>query len=91
MAEATAQTNGAAIAYVVVALGTNDTKVDFANRQAEVAPNLERLILDIKNSPLPALKNARIVLLWPPKQDFRKPTPRNMRGPQCGCRPFKYS
>lgn len=66
LAEAAAQTNGAAIQYVVVALGTNDTKVDFANRQAEVAPNMERLILAIKNSPLPAFKNARIVLLSPP-------------------------
>jgi lysophospholipase L1-like esterase/pimeloyl-ACP methyl ester carboxylesterase len=66
LAEAAAQTNGAAIQYVVVALGTNDTKVDFASRQAEVAPNMERLLLAIKNSLLPAIKNARIVLLSPP-------------------------
>jgi lysophospholipase L1-like esterase/pimeloyl-ACP methyl ester carboxylesterase len=66
LAEAATQTNGAAIEYVVVALGTNDTKVDFANRQPEVATNMERLLLAIKNSPLPAFKKARIVVLSPP-------------------------
>jgi acyl-CoA thioesterase I len=66
LAEAATQANGAAIRYVVVGLGTNDTKANFANQQEAVAPNLERLLRAIRNSPLPALKASQIVLLSPP-------------------------
>jgi len=52
--------------FVIIALGTNDAKNVFAGRQKEVAQNLEKLIIKIKNCPYPALNSAKIIIISPP-------------------------
>ncbi|RTQ51565.1 hypothetical protein EJV47_07130 [Hymenobacter gummosus] len=57
--------------YVVLALGTNDAKAVFANRQAEVPAHLEQLVRRIQGSPYPALARARLIIIAPPPQGRR--------------------
>jgi acyl-CoA thioesterase-1 len=52
--------------FVVLELGTNDAKAVFADRQKEVAANLETLIHKIKTCPYPAIRQARIIIISPP-------------------------
>jgi acyl-CoA thioesterase-1 len=52
--------------YVVLELGTNDAKAVFAERQAEVPQNLEKLIQKLKSCPYPAVNRAQIIIISPP-------------------------
>lgn len=52
--------------YIIMELGTNDAKAVFANRQNEVAPNLDRLIKRIKSCNYASIKNAAIIIISPP-------------------------
>lgn len=52
--------------YIILELGTNDAKAVFAERQAEVAPNLEKLIRTIKNTPYASINKAQIIIISPP-------------------------
>jgi lysophospholipase L1-like esterase len=52
--------------YVVLELGTNDAKAVFADRQAEVPQNLEKLIQKLKSCPYPAVSRAQIIVISPP-------------------------
>ena len=52
--------------YVVLELGTNDAKAVFADRQAEVPQNLEKLIQRLKNCPYPVVSRAQIIIISPP-------------------------
>lgn len=52
--------------YIILELGTNDAKAVFAERQPEVATNLERLISRIKNSRYVTISKAQIIIIAPP-------------------------
>jgi polygalacturonase/lysophospholipase L1-like esterase len=52
--------------FIVLELGTNDGKAVFADRQNEVASNLDKLIKKIKNSNYPVLNKAKIIIISPP-------------------------
>jgi acyl-CoA thioesterase I len=52
--------------FVIVALGTNDAKAVFADRQDEVPSNLEKLINKIRNSSYSVIRKAKIIILSPP-------------------------
>lgn len=52
--------------YVILELGTNDAKAVFADRQQEVAPNLDKLIGAIQHSNYPLISKAKIVIISPP-------------------------
>lgn len=52
--------------FIVLELGTNDGKAVFANRQQEVAPNLQKLIDKIKNCSYPSISKARIIIISAP-------------------------
>lgn len=52
--------------YVILELGTNDAKAVFANRQAEVPTNLEKLIQKIRACDYGTIKNAKIIIISPP-------------------------
>ena len=52
--------------YVVLELGTNDAKAVFADRQAEVPQNLEKLIQKIKTCPYPTVSRAQLIIISPP-------------------------
>jgi lysophospholipase L1-like esterase len=52
--------------FIVLELGTNDAKAVFADRQKEVADNLERLIQKIKASSYPGIRSAKIIIISPP-------------------------
>ncbi|GAB2850315.1 SGNH/GDSL hydrolase family protein [Hymenobacter ruber] len=52
--------------FVVLELGTNDSKAVFADRQKEVPANLETLLHKIKTCPYPAIRQARIIIISPP-------------------------
>lgn len=54
--------------YIVLALGTNDAKAVFADRQSEVPANLEKLIQCLQRSPYPVISGARIIIIGPPPQ-----------------------
>jgi len=52
--------------FVVLELGTNDAKAVFADRQAEVATNLEKLINKIKTCKYSSINKAAIIIISPP-------------------------
>lgn len=52
--------------YIVVCLGTNDTKADFAERQNEVIKNFTELLLKIKQHSLYLKSKPRLVYVTPP-------------------------
>lgn len=52
--------------YIVVCLGTNDTKSAFARCQAEVAGNLERLLDKIRRHPLCERSKPVLIYVTPP-------------------------
>jgi lysophospholipase L1-like esterase len=52
--------------FIVLELGTNDGKAVFADRQKEVAANLEKLVKKIKDSRYPSINKARIIIIAPP-------------------------
>jgi lysophospholipase L1-like esterase/pimeloyl-ACP methyl ester carboxylesterase len=52
--------------YVIISLGTNDTKREFNKQQKEIAKNLERLIQQIRNSGLPQYAHAKMIVVSPP-------------------------
>jgi lysophospholipase L1-like esterase len=52
--------------FIVLELGTNDGKAVFANRQAEVPVNLQKLIDKIKHCSYPSISKARIIIISPP-------------------------
>lgn len=52
--------------FIVMELGTNDGKAVFADRQAEVPGNMEKLIQKIKGWPNPVISKAKIVIIAPP-------------------------
>lgn len=51
--------------YIIIDLGTNDAKAVFADRQTEVAQNLEKLIQKIKGCPYITVAKAKIVVISP--------------------------
>ncbi len=52
--------------YVIVCLGTNDTKKEFANIQNEVLPNFETLLDKIKKHPLSRSSKPTFIYVTPP-------------------------
>ncbi|NDW11483.1 SGNH/GDSL hydrolase family protein [Bacteroides sp. 214] len=52
------------IDYVIVNLGTNDTKVEFSERQQEILANFEQLLNKIKKHKL--YKNSKLIFVTPP-------------------------
>lgn len=52
--------------FIVLQLGTNDGKAVFANQQAEVPVNMEKLIKKIKGSPYKVISQAKIIIISPP-------------------------
>lgn len=52
--------------FVIVCLGTNDTKSEFAERQNEVVANFEELLNKIKRHPLCNQSNPRFIYVTPP-------------------------
>ena len=52
--------------YVIVCLGTNDTKKDFADRQDEVVANFDALLKKIKSHPLSRKSKSRFIFVTPP-------------------------
>lgn len=52
--------------YVIVCLGTNDTKKDFAERQGEVIPNFSKLLDSIKSHKLIKKSKAKLIFVTPP-------------------------
>lgn len=52
--------------FIVLELGTNDGKAVFADRQQEVAGNLEKLIKKIIHSNYPSINKAKIIVIAPP-------------------------
>lgn len=52
--------------FIIIELGTNDAKAVIADRQKEVAVNLEKLIRKIKSCHYPSINKARIVIISPP-------------------------
>ncbi|RRA98065.1 SGNH/GDSL hydrolase family protein [Larkinella rosea] len=64
--KAAESSNGQAYDFILIELGTNDAKAVFADRQAEVPLNLEKLIRRIRACPYPVLNKAKIVIISPP-------------------------
>ena len=52
--------------FIILELGTNDAKAVFADRQKEVADNLQHLIDKIKGSHYTSISHAKIVIISPP-------------------------
>ena len=52
--------------YIILALGTNDAKAIFADRQNEVAGNLSKLIKKIKRYQSTVISKAKIIIISPP-------------------------
>ncbi|MDE3235509.1 MAG: hypothetical protein KGO81_06100 [Bacteroidota bacterium] len=52
--------------YIIIALGTNDAKAVFADRQEEVPINLDHLIKRIKNCIYSSISKAKIIIISPP-------------------------
>lgn len=52
--------------YVIVCLGTNDTKKDFADRQAEVVANFDALLRKIKSHQLSRKSKPKFIYITPP-------------------------
>ncbi|HWI91426.1 MAG TPA: glycosyl hydrolase family 28 protein [Flavisolibacter sp.] len=52
--------------FIVLELGTNDGKAVFADRQKEVAGNLDKLVKRIKNSKYSSINKAKIIIIAPP-------------------------
>lgn len=52
--------------YVIVCLGTNDTKKDFADRQPEVVTNFDALLTKIKNHQLSRKSKPKLIFVTPP-------------------------
>jgi polygalacturonase/lysophospholipase L1-like esterase len=52
--------------FIVLELGTNDGKAVFADRQIEVARNLDKFIKKIKGSNYPVINKAKIIIIAPP-------------------------
>jgi len=52
--------------FIILELGTNDAKAVFAERQKEVAGNLQHLIDKIKGSSYTTISHATIVIISPP-------------------------
>lgn len=73
-------TNGWAFDYVVLALGTNDAKAVFADRQAEVPTNLEQLIHRIQRSKYPVISRAKVIIISPPPQGAKAEATAKYRG-----------
>lgn len=57
--------------YIVLELGTNDGKAVFADRQKEVATNLEKLVQKIKTSTFTVIRSAKIIIISPPPYGSR--------------------
>lgn len=52
--------------FIVLELGTNDAKAVFADRQKEVADNLDKLIKKIKGCGYPTINKAKLIIISPP-------------------------
>lgn len=52
--------------YIIVCLGTNDNKRDFASRQDEVLPNFKKLLGKIKNHKLIRKSKPKLICVTPP-------------------------
>ena len=52
--------------FIILELGTNDAKAVFANRQKEVADNLNHLIKKIRQSSFSVINQAKIIIISPP-------------------------
>jgi lysophospholipase L1-like esterase len=52
--------------FVIVGLGTNDTKYEYANRQKEVVANFDTLLLKIKEHPLCLKSKPQLIYVTPP-------------------------
>lgn len=57
---------GEKLDYLILCLGTNDTKKDFSERQDEVPPNFKSLLEKIRKHPLVKKNRSRLVYLTPP-------------------------
>lgn len=64
--KAIAHAQGKPYQFIILQLGTNDAKAVFANRQNEVADNLERLVREINTNPDPVIGRAKIIIVSPP-------------------------
>jgi lysophospholipase L1-like esterase len=60
------QINNQQFDYIIISLGTNDAKEQFAKSQKQIVRNLELLIQKIKNSDWAQVNNAKIIILSPP-------------------------
>lgn len=58
--------NGKTFDYVIVCLGTNDCKAEFANRQKEVIQNMNILVTKIENHPAFKVKKPHFIMVSPP-------------------------
>ena len=65
LAKAAAESKGNAYDAIIVCLGTNDTKSEFADRQDDVLPHFEQLLQEIRSSKL-ATKHTRLIYVSPP-------------------------
>jgi len=52
--------------YILVCLGTNDTKSEFADRQTEVVANFKELLTKIKEHPYYKASKPRLIFITPP-------------------------
>lgn len=63
---------GKQLDYIIVCLGTNDTKKMFADRQNEVPVNLDALLKKIKEHPLGKSRKTKLVYVTPPPMRRKK-------------------
>lgn len=66
--------------YVVMALGTNDAKAIFADRQKEVAENLQKLIQGIRTCEYVTINKAKIIIIAPPPYGSKTDTTKKYTG-----------
>jgi lysophospholipase L1-like esterase len=65
--------SGTSLDYIILCVGTNDTKKIFEKRQAEVPENLSKLVLTIKDYAAgKGVKNPAICIVTPPPMDEEK-------------------
>lgn len=66
--------------FIVMELGTNDGKAVFANQQAEVPANMEKLIQKIKGSKYSVISKAKILIISPPPYGTKAETTEKYAG-----------
>ena len=64
--EAQSQIGNQTYDYIMICLGTNDTKNEFSEQQDEVVANFEKLLDKIKSHPLSKKSKAKCIYITPP-------------------------